>query len=39
VIDPEPSKVTLKGAVPVEGVTDMIALTVPETWKHVINAS
>ena len=39
VVDPEPSKVTLRGAVPVEGVADMTALTTPETRKHVMKAS
>ena len=39
VVDPEPSKVTLRGAVPVGGVAEITALTAPETRKHVINAS
>ena len=39
VVDPEPSNVTLRGAVPVEGVADMTALTVPETRQQVMNAS
>jgi hypothetical protein len=39
VVDPEPSKVTLRGAVPVEGVADMTALTAPDTRKHVMKAS
>jgi hypothetical protein len=39
VLDPEPSKVTLSGAVPVDGVADMTALTTPETRQHVIRAS
>ena len=43
-VDPEPSKVTLRGAVPVDGVADMTAvggwlLTTPETRQHVISAS
>jgi len=39
VLDPEPSKVTLKGAVPVEGVADMTAVTRPAIRQHVMKAS
>ena len=39
VVDPEPSKVTLRGAVPVDGVADITARTTPETCQHVIKAS
>ena len=38
-VDPEPSKVTLKGAVPVAGLKDITAVTTPETRQHVMNAS
>ena len=37
--DPEPSNVTRRGATPVDGVADMTAVVVPETWKQVMNAS
>jgi hypothetical protein len=36
--DPEPSNVTRRGAMPVDGAADMTALS-PETRQHVMNAS
>jgi hypothetical protein len=38
-VDAEPLKFTLRGAVPVIGVTDITAFTTPLTRQHVIRAS